>query len=103
MTANPADHALLRPQIVLPFLLTGMIWGSTWWVITDQIDGVPPSWSVAIRFAVATPAMFLLVLAMRRTLSIGKAGHWLALAIGVTQFCGNFNFCLLYTSDAADE
>lgn len=91
-TANPADHALLRPRIVFPFLLTGLIWGSTWWVITDQIDGVPPSWSVAIRFAVATPAMFLLVLAMRKTLRIGRAGHWLALAIGVTQFCGNFNF-----------
>ena len=49
--ANPADHALLRPRIVLPFLLTGIIWGSTWWVITDQIDGVAPSWSVAIRAA----------------------------------------------------
>ncbi|MBU2342179.1 MAG: DMT family transporter [Alphaproteobacteria bacterium] len=83
---------MLRPRIVFPFLLTGLIWGSTWWVITDQIDGVPPSWSVAIRFAVATPAMFLLVMAMGKTLRIGRAGHWLALAIGVTQFCGNFNF-----------
>jgi drug/metabolite transporter (DMT)-like permease len=91
-TAHPADHALLRPRIVFPFLLTGLIWGSTWWVITDQIDGVPPSWSVAIRFAVATPAMFLLVMATGKTLRIGRAGHWLALAIGVTQFCGNFNF-----------
>lgn len=85
-------HALLRPRIVIPFLLTGIIWGSTWWVITDQIDGVPPSWSVAIRFAVATPAMFLVAKLMGKSLHIGGAGQLLALAIGVAQFCGNFNF-----------
>ena len=92
MSLDPGDHALLRARIVLPFILTGIIWGSTWWVITDQIDGVPPSWSVAIRFAVATPAMFLLVKAMGRSLRIGRSGHLLALAIGIAQFCGNFNF-----------
>lgn len=92
MSAATSDHALLHPKIIIPFLLTGLIWGSTWWVITDQIDGMPPSWSVAIRFAVATPAMFLLALAMRRSLRIGRGGHTLALVIGIAQFCGNFNF-----------
>ncbi|RPF72731.1 EamA family transporter [Aurantiacibacter spongiae] len=87
-----SDHALLRPRIVIPFVLTGIIWGSTWWVITDQIDGMPPSWSVAIRFLVATPAMFVLAAAMRRPLRIGRGGQLLALFIGVAQFCGNFNF-----------
>lgn len=86
------DHALLRPRVVIPFLLTGIIWGSTWWVITDQIDGIAPSWSVAIRFAVATPAMFLVARLMGKNLRIGSKGHWLALLIGITQFCGNFNF-----------
>ena len=85
-------HALLRPAIVLPFVLVALIWGSTWFVITGQIAAVPPSWSVAYRFALATPAMFAVALAMRRGLAIGKAGHLLALAIGLTQFCGNFNF-----------
>lgn len=92
MSDTAGDHALLRARIVIPFLLTGIIWGSTWWVITDQIDGVAPSWSVAIRFAVATPAMFLLAKAMGRTLEIGRNGQLLALAIGIAQFCGNFNF-----------
>lgn len=85
-------HALLRLRIALPFALVALIWGSTWYVITGQIDAVPPSWSVAYRFALATPAMFLVALAMRRGLAIGRAGHLLALAIGLTQFCGNFNF-----------
>ncbi len=91
MSALP-PHALRRLRIIIPFLLTGMIWGSTWWVITDQIDGVAPSWSVAIRFAVATPAMFLVAKLMGKSLRIGKAGQMLALAVGVAQFCGNFNF-----------
>ncbi|MGB7408081.1 MAG: DMT family transporter [Pontixanthobacter sp.] len=86
------SHSLLRPGVAIPFVLTGIIWGSTWWVITDQIDGVAPSWAVAIRFAVATPAMFLLALVMKRSLAIGRNGQLLALAIGIAQFCGNFNF-----------
>ncbi|MXO86729.1 EamA family transporter [Altererythrobacter aurantiacus] len=92
MTDDTAEQSLLRPRIVVPFILTGIIWGSTWWVITDQIAGMPPSWSVAIRFAVATPAMFVLAKLMRRNLAIGLSGQLLALAIGITQFCGNFNF-----------
>lgn len=85
-------HALLRPAVVLPFVLVALIWGSTWYVITGQIAEVPASWSVTYRFALATPAMFVVAMAMRQTLRLGRAGHLLALAVGLTQFCGNFNF-----------
>lgn len=85
-------HALLRLRIALPFAVVALIWGSTWYVITGQIADVPPSWSVTYRFALATPAMFAVALLMRRSLGIGRAGHLLALLIGLTQFCGNFNF-----------
>lgn len=90
--ASAPPHALLRPRIALPFLLVALIWGSTWYVITGQIAEVPPSWSVTYRFALATPAMFVLALVMRQPLRMNRAGHLLALAIGLTQFCGNFNF-----------
>ena len=90
--AEPPPHALLRPQIVLPFLLVGVIWGSTWWVITGQIEGVAPSWSIALRFSLACPAMFVVALLMRRSLRMGAQGHRLAVFIGLTQFCLNFNF-----------
>lgn len=83
---------MLRPAIIIPFLLTGAIWGSTWFVITGQIDGVPAAWSVFYRFVLATPAMFLLALAMRRSLRLSAAGHLLAIAVGLAQFCGNFLF-----------
>ena len=91
--AIPAPpHALLRLGIAVPFLVVALIWGSTWYVITGQISQVPPSWSVAYRFALATPAMFALAIVTGKSLRIGRAGHILALALGLFQFCGNFNF-----------
>ena len=88
---DPAPpHALLRPRIALPFLTISLIWGSTWFVITGQIDGVPPAWSVAWRFVLATLGMFALARATGNALGMPKRAHVLALAIGLTQFCGNY-------------
>jgi drug/metabolite transporter (DMT)-like permease len=94
----PPPHALLRLGIAAPFLLVALIWGSTWYVITGQIAEVPPSWSIAYRFAIATPAMFALAIATRKPLGMPRAAHALALALGVFQFCGNFNF--VYRAEA---
>ncbi len=85
-------HALLRPAVVIPFMLVALIWGSTWLVIKDQISQVPPGWSITWRFVVATMGMFILARFQGHSLRLGKAGQLLALAVGVTQFCGNFNF-----------
>lgn len=85
-------QSMLRPAVALPFLLVVLIWGSTWWVITGQIGDVPASWSVTWRFALAAPAMFVVAAAMKRSLRIGRDGHWLAFLVGLTQFCGNYNF-----------
>ncbi|WP_156840824.1 DMT family transporter [Novosphingobium aquimarinum] len=90
--AAEAPHTLLQPRIALPFILVCLIWGSTWLVITDQIDDVPASWSVTYRFMLATPAMFLVALLTRKRLALGRNGQALALFMGATQFCGNFNF-----------
>jgi len=88
-------HALLRPHIALPFLLVALIWGSTWFVITGQIGDMSAHWSVTWRFALATPAMFVLALAMRLPLAMPRRAHMLALAMGLFQFCGNYNFVYL--------
>ena len=88
-------HALLRPRVAFPFLLVALIWGSTWFVITTQIDDVPASWSVAWRFAMATPAMFALALVMKKPLAMPRKAHLLAMAMGLFQFSGNYNFVYL--------
>ena len=83
---------MLSWRVILPFVLTGAIWGSTWFVITGQIDGVPAAWSVFYRFALATPAMFLVAVFMRRRLRLTGAEQILALGVGLAQFSGNFLF-----------
>ncbi|HYD25100.1 MAG TPA: DMT family transporter [Croceibacterium sp.] len=90
MSGPAPPHALLRPRVALPFLTISLIWGSTWFVITGQIDGVPPAWSVAWRFVLATLGMFALAMATGNALRMPKPAHLLALVIGLTQFCGNY-------------
>ena len=78
--------------MILPFVLTGTIWGSTWLVITGQIADVPAAWSVFYRFALATPALFLVAALMKRRLKLARPEHGLALVVGLFQFSANFLF-----------
>lgn len=90
---NPAPApSFLQPRIAAPFALVALIWGSTWFVITTQIHGVPAMWSVTYRFMIAAPAMALLALATGKTLRMSGAVHALAALVGLSQFCGNYMF-----------
>ena len=88
------DHesALLKPRVLIPFVIITLIWGSTWIVIKDQLGAVPPPWSVTYRFIIASAAMFAYAAATGASLRIGPAGHGLAILFGVPQFSLNFNF-----------
>lgn len=87
-----AAPSMLSPRVLIPFILTGTIWGSTWFVITGQIDGVPAAWSVFYRFALATPALFVVALLMGRRLRLTQPEQLLAVGVGIAQFSGNFLF-----------
>jgi drug/metabolite transporter (DMT)-like permease len=87
-----APPSMLSARVLIPFILTGTIWGSTWFVITGQIDGVPAAWSVFYRFALATPALFLVALLMKRRLRLTRSEQMLAVGVGIAQFSGNFLF-----------
>lgn len=84
--------SILSPRVIVPFVLTGTIWGSTWFVITGQIDGVPAAWSVFYRFVLACPALFLVAYFMKRRLKLNRPEHMLAILVGLFQFSGNFLF-----------
>ncbi len=49
-------------------------------------------WSVFSRFALATPALFLVALLMKRRLRLTRPEHVLAAIVGLFQFSGNFLF-----------
>lgn len=86
---------MLSPRVLIAFVLVALIWGSTWYVITGQIGDVSAHWSIAYRFAMATPAMALLALATGRSLAMPRRAHALAAAMGLFQFCGNYTFVYL--------
>lgn len=91
MTSSAAP-TLLTPRVLVPFMIVTLIWGSTWLVIRDQLGTVPASWSVTYRFALATVAMFVLVLVRRESLWLAPKVQLFAAAIGIAQFMLNFNF-----------
>lgn len=88
----PGEHRFLEARILVPFLLTAVIWGSTWLVIKGQLGDVPPSWSVTWRFAGAALGMFAFVLAKRLPLVPDARGLRVAAVMGCSVFSCNFQF-----------
>ncbi|WNO54338.1 DMT family transporter [Stakelama saccharophila] len=81
-----------RLAVLIPFGVVTLIWGSTWIVIRDQIGQVPPSWSVTYRFLIAGAVMLALALWRRERFPADGRGLLFAAALGLSQFCLNFNF-----------
>ena len=90
MTPPPVQAT--QPRILIPLALVTVIWGSTWLVIRDQLGVVPPSWSVAYRFLAAGLAMLAVALWRRERMTLDARGWSFAAALGLFQFCLNFNF-----------
>ena len=87
-----APAATSQARSIAAFILVTLIWGSTWLVIKDQINAVPPAWAVTWRFALAALGMFLLALVRREALLLSREGMLLALPMGLFQFFANFQF-----------
>src|SRR5689334_1883210 len=79
------------------FLISSLIWGSTWFVIRYQLGVVAPETSVAYRFALAA-ALLLAVCALRGVrLRYTARQHALMAAQGAFMFAGNY--VLIYHSE----
>lgn len=85
------DRSIFEPRILFPFVLITMIWGSTWLVITGQLGTVPPAWSITYRFAIGAAVMFVYAAFTVRAIRLDREGHLWAAALGIPQFCLNFN------------
>jgi len=87
-----------RLAILIPFAIITLIWGSTWLVIRDQIAVVPPVWSVTYRFLIAGVLMTAYALIRRERFPSDARGLAVVAAVGLGQFCVNFNF--VYQAEA---
>ena len=91
------EPGFLTPRVWIPFMVTSLIWGSTWFVIRDQLGTVPTTWSVTYRFIVAAIGMFILALVLRQPLKIDRPMVGWTMLLGLLQFGINFNF--VYTAE----
>jgi drug/metabolite transporter (DMT)-like permease len=80
-----------KAQILLPFAIVTMIWGSTWLVIHSQFGPVSTEWSVSYRFAVGAISMFVVALKMRLPIRMLASDHALAAVLGLVIFAVNYN------------
>lgn len=79
------------------YLLTVLIWGTTWIAIKWQLGSVPPTVSIAYRFWIAAAVLFALLAVMRKPLLPPRRAWPYLAAQGVALFCCNF-LCFYFAS-----
>ena len=67
-----------------------LIWGTTWFAITAQIDVLAPEWGVAIRFGLAAVVLLAICRARRIPLRFPPRVQWLVCAQGLTGFYASY-------------
>lgn len=78
------------------YLLTVLIWGTTWIAIKLQVGSVAIPLSIAYRFGLAALVLFAFLLLARRLQPVNRRGQLLCLAQGLCLFC--INFLCFYTA-----
>jgi len=80
----------------LLYLITVVIWGSTWIAINYQLGDVAPEASVSYRFALAAFILFAFAKIKQLPLNFSLKQHGLFAAFGICLF--GMNYLLLYTA-----
>ncbi len=84
-------------KILALYILTVLIWGSTWLAIKFQLGVVDPMVSVAYRFFLASIAAFVVCAVMGLPLTIARRHHVFLVAQGLLVF--GVNYWLIYISE----
>ena len=79
------------------YLMTVLIWGTTWIALKLQLGVVAIAVSIVYRFALAGLILFAILLLTRRLQPMNRRGHLICLAQGACLFCINF-MCFLTAS-----
>ena len=79
------------------YMLTVLIWGTTWIALKLQLGVVAIPVSIVYRFGLAALVLFVILLITRRLQPMNRRGHGICLAQGLCLFCVNF-MCFLTAS-----
>ena len=74
----------------LLYLVTVLIWGSTWLAIEFQLGKVEPEVSIVYRYAAASALLFVWSLLRRLPLRFDASAHRRFALLGLLLFCGNY-------------
>lgn len=74
------------------YILTVLIWGSTWFAITFQLGVVPISWSITWRFSLSALLLLAWCLISGRRLRFPARDHLLFAGLGALMFSINYMF-----------
>jgi drug/metabolite transporter (DMT)-like permease len=83
--------------LILWISLLCLVWGSTWVVIADGLDSLPPLTSAAARFVLAALAMSGVVALMARREGGEAPPWWLAFSLGTLNFAASY--AIVYWSE----
>lgn len=72
------------------YLMTVLIWGTTWIALKLQLGVVPIPVSIAYRFAIAAVVLFAILLVSGRLQKLDRRGQLICLIQGLCLFCVNF-------------
>ncbi|MDH1265192.1 DMT family transporter [Pseudomonas sp. GD03944] len=78
------------------YLLTVLIWGTTWIALKLQLGEVAIAASIAYRFALAAAVLFAVLLLSKRLQKLDGRGQAICLVQGLCLFC--INFMCFYTA-----
>jgi drug/metabolite transporter (DMT)-like permease len=79
------------------YLLTVLIWGTTWIALKLQLGEVAIPVSIVYRFGLAALILFAMLLISGKLQKVNRRGQLICLAQGVCLFCVNF-MCFLHAS-----
>lgn len=79
------------------YLLTVLIWGTTWIALKLQLGDVAIAVSIVYRFGLAALILFAMLLISGKLQPVNRRGQLICLAQGVCLFCVNF-MCFLHAS-----
>ncbi|WP_342654513.1 DMT family transporter [Pseudomonas sp. F3-2] len=79
------------------YLLTVLIWGTTWIALKMQLGDVAIPVSIVYRFGLAALILFAMLLISGKLQRVNRRGQFICLAQGLCLFCVNF-MCFLHAS-----
>ena len=84
-------------RIALGFTIISIIWGSTWLAIKIGLESIPPFYGVAIRFAVATVILAIIVILRKEAVPLTRQAVGLYISLAFLSF--SIPYALVYWSE----